>query len=145
MVLLKHSYRFEADSGIGQLTQAINAGEVGAALSLLEDPAYPEIQWVEPGSEGEGLGTLVAQMAEGYAPFLAESEAEARLAAFDRFRVLSAYRHGVWGVEALNRAIEIQLGLRADREAAAAWAGTGTPRMHRVPIAVDVEQRERDG
>ncbi len=116
IVLLKHSYRFEADSGVGRLTQAINSGEVETALSLLEDPAYPDIRWVEPRVEEEGPASLVAEMAEGYAAFLAEAEPEARLRAFDRFRVLSAHRHGAWGVETLNEAIETQLGLKAGRD-----------------------------
>ena len=111
VVLLKHSYRFEAESGVGQLTQAINAGDVEQTLSILDDSAYPDVTLLEPDSAAQGQAALVARMADGYAPFLEESDPAACLAAFDRFRVLSAYRHGALGVEALNRALEARLGL----------------------------------
>ena len=113
IVLLKHSYRFEAESGVGQLTQAINAGDVEQALLILDDPAYPDVGLIEPDAEGQGQAALVEKMAEGYAPFLEESDPAACLQAFDGFRVLSAYRHGVFGVDALNRALETRLGFPA--------------------------------
>ena len=42
-VILKHSYRFDKDSGIGKLAAFVNAGDFGAARQILDDPQYPDL------------------------------------------------------------------------------------------------------
>ena len=42
VAMLRHSYRFSADSGIGQLAEAVNAGD-GAAVSRLWTAGYPDL------------------------------------------------------------------------------------------------------
>jgi exodeoxyribonuclease V alpha subunit len=103
VIQLTRSYRYAADSGIGELARAIQAGDVDRTLRVLADGAYPDVRLCDasdPAAEFEG--SIVA----GYAPALqAIAEPARALALFDRFRVLCAHRRGEHGVEAMNRAI----------------------------------------
>merc|ERR1711969_328652 len=52
VVHLTRNYRFEAESGIAELTRSINEGDSQAALALLDDAERPEIRLVEPAVGG---------------------------------------------------------------------------------------------
>lgn len=117
IAVLTRSHRFGNDSGIGQLAQAVNAGDAQSARALFR------------GQKTEGGGQICATrlrdaddpaldalLRESYAPYLnalnarstfANDEAWAleALKAFDQFRLLSTLRKGAWGVEAQNRRI----------------------------------------
>jgi exodeoxyribonuclease V alpha subunit len=107
IVVLTRSYRYGPESGIGRLAEAINAGDAEEALHLLDSPQCDDVALVPPPREG-GLGKVLRDdVVRGYADFLAEGAgAEARLQAFERFRVLAAHRRGPFGVETVNREIE---------------------------------------
>jgi exodeoxyribonuclease V alpha subunit len=113
VIHLTRNYRFEAGSGIDELTRSINRGDAATALALLDDAARPEIRLVEPTSAGGGGKALADAIASGYAPFLAETRPEDQLAALDEFRILCAHRHGEGGVDALNALAERLLDLDA--------------------------------
>jgi exodeoxyribonuclease V alpha subunit len=105
-VQLTRSYRYAADSGIAELSRAIQAGDVERALAVLSQPDYPDVAWHEP----SGLPGLAPELADaivsGYGPYLeARAEPARALALFERFRVLCAHRRGESGVDALNRGI----------------------------------------
>ncbi len=108
IVLLRHSYRFGADSGIGALAQAVNRGRSADASALLEGRA--DIDW-HTLADAEALPEQLAEpVATGFTPYLAAVQAGAAPAAvfeqFNRFRVLVALRKGPFGVEALNQLCE---------------------------------------
>ncbi len=109
IVQLTHSYRFSAESGVGRLTRAVNAGEVEDALGVLEDAEVPEVNWLELGGDDHLPTHLASLVRDGFSSFVEASRPEAKLEAFDRFRVLTALRHGPLGVEALNSMIEHEL------------------------------------
>ncbi|WP_108447878.1 exodeoxyribonuclease V subunit alpha [Halomonas sp. BN3-1] len=44
VAMLRHSFRFDDASGIGQLARAINAGDSRRALAVLDDTAFPQAQ-----------------------------------------------------------------------------------------------------
>ncbi len=121
VVMLRHSHRFAADSGIGQLAEAVNAGDQATILAIgarphadldlvpladTEDPAFRSVIIA-------GRGT-----APGYRHYLEvlrqhRPAADAGQAAYDDwartvleahagFQVLCALRGGPWGVEGLN-------------------------------------------
>ncbi|WP_231480652.1 exodeoxyribonuclease V subunit alpha [Thiomonas sp. FB-Cd] len=133
VVMLRKSRRFSGD--IGRLALAVNAGDAVAATEILGMPGA--LQWVpraEPdmvvalalggreGASGNGFTDYLALVRVGAAT---EHERNAWalgvLQAFDRFRVLCAVRHGPWGVEELNRAIEVGLRARGLIAAQAEW------------------------
>lgn len=114
IVLLKHSYRFGAESGIGQLARAVNRGYASKTRQLLGRQDLPDISWWSLGAQFKTqLATAVNQ---GYRDYLealqnyteqpGDQAILACFAAFNQFRVLSALRHGAFGVEALNLLIE---------------------------------------
>ncbi|WP_245392415.1 exodeoxyribonuclease V subunit alpha [Salinicola endophyticus] len=103
VAMLRRSFRFHADSGIGALARAANAGDGDAFLRCLGGE-YADIERI--GSEGaaferrvvEGYRALFAALARG-------APAAELLALQGRFQVLCALRRGEWGVEGLNARI----------------------------------------
>ena len=115
-VWFRRNFRFAADSGIGRLAAAINAGDADAALAVLGEievegaasagmPAR-EVDWIA--SDGPALAPAAVEQLEcGYAPYfdavLGDATQHAAIVdAFARFRALCAVREGPHGVEAIN-------------------------------------------
>ncbi len=106
-VVLQKSWRFSADSGIGQLAAAVRAGAAAQLETLLQQD-WPDIEWVADGvlnSDELRLAwqdyfELLAQQptATAYTSWL-----EAVFAAFNRFRILTPLRQGMLGTEQLNQ------------------------------------------
>ncbi|MPT09471.1 exodeoxyribonuclease V subunit alpha [Comamonas sp.] len=128
-VMLRESRRFGGP--IGQLAQAVNAGDAPAATALLRTQTQAGLQaelWAREGGDVDAVVRSAVQGRGGMASYAAyaqvlqrhgqgkgrgfASEAEhwqwvrAVLAAFDRYRLLCAVRDGAWGVAGLNRAVE---------------------------------------
>jgi len=120
VVELQHSYRYGAESGIGRLARAIRSGDTEEVLAILEDPTAAELRWVEPVPALAIHPEVRAAIVAGFAPYLRERDAGARLEAFERFRVLCAHRRGPCGSELLNARIATWLGdaglLEPDRQ-----------------------------
>lgn len=131
IVMLRHSHRFGADSGIGRLARAVNAGDSTEALALLQQ-GRPDVALLEtPAELDTALRRLILEGATlgrqgavaGFTPYLSQLKAQrptaadyrdpqwcdwarALLQAFGDFRLLCALRRGPWGVEGLNERIE---------------------------------------
>ncbi|MES9845042.1 MAG: exodeoxyribonuclease V subunit alpha [Candidatus Sedimenticola sp. PURPLELP] len=101
IVVLRHSYRFGGNSGIGRLADAVNRGDAQQALQLLGSEDYDDIQMQSE--------HLLESAASGYREYLnaVSSGADEGVICdtFDRFRVLCATRQGEQGVAALNESI----------------------------------------
>jgi exodeoxyribonuclease V alpha subunit len=114
--MLRHSHRFSADSGIGRLAEAVNAGEATAAQRILAD-GHADLTLLPVASPDEdALRHLVID--GGYRHYLqaihrsppgrtddqatTDAWASAVLTAHSRFQVLCALRRGPWGVQGLN-------------------------------------------
>ena len=130
--LLRVSYRFSAEGGIGALARAVNAGQGEQALALLQ---------------GGGAGVVWADTADGdlapgcidwaigrYAAYLGESDVSAALDRLAQSRVLAALHRGPFGVEAINRRIEDGL--------YAAGFVAGGDAYHGKPVMVTVNDYE---
>ena len=109
IALLRYSYRFGPDSGIGALATAIKAADPATVQALLRDPELADVATSNPGVEALNAAVAGAVLPH-WRGILATCDPTAALAALGRFRVLCAVRKGPWGVEQLNRRIE--LGLR---------------------------------
>lgn len=105
VVLLSHSYRFGADSGIGRLARRVNAGDVDGVRGALNDQALDDVTW-RPLPEPALPTTLVADVVEHYRRFLDADGVATALDAFNSFRVLCALKAGPLGVGAINAVIE---------------------------------------
>ena len=103
VVQLRKSHRFSADSGIGALARAVNAGDQNAAATAFNH--FDDVQWLVP--EGKSWQRKVLEGYRNYCTLVQENaSAEEILNAFDEFQVLVALRKGNWGVEETNRQIE---------------------------------------
>lgn len=110
VVTLRHSYRFNADSGISALAQAVNHGSY-KALRACWQAGYGDIEFLVLNEKQPA--TLIKRAAREYHDYLAQIRSGASpwtiLQAFGRFQVLCALRRGPSGVEGLNEAITQQL------------------------------------
>ncbi len=105
LVVLRRNFRFAAESAIGRLSRAINAGDGRAVQDVLE-AGGEEVSWRELPGPAALAAVLEPHLVAGYGDYLAEAEPLAALAAFERFRVLCALRQGRYGVAGLNSLIE---------------------------------------
>ncbi|NKN32504.1 exodeoxyribonuclease V subunit alpha [Marichromatium bheemlicum] len=125
IAMLRHSYRFRAEGGIGALAQRINSEP---------PPSHTEIQALFARPQHHALGTIAEQRLDspddpalielvvaGYSGYLSvmreaapgadaaqaqiDAWARAVLAAHGRFQLLVALRHGPWGVSGFNARI----------------------------------------
>jgi exodeoxyribonuclease V alpha subunit len=104
VVLLRRSYRFGPESGIGRLAACVNAGDVEGALAVLDSAGMPDVSLrpVREWGRGEALAERVLPALGEVAGAAGPGEALARLG---RVRVLAALREGPWGVVEMNRLI----------------------------------------
>ncbi|WP_025322071.1 exodeoxyribonuclease V subunit alpha [Deferrisoma camini] len=112
LVVLRDNFRFRAESGIGRVTRAVNAGRADEALELLRQGSGGEVSWKDLPARSRLPEALAPAVLEGYAPVfraVARGEAEEAYDLLGRFRVLCALRVGPFGVEAVNRAVEAVL------------------------------------
>ncbi len=111
IALLQHSYRFAADSGIGELAVVVKAGDASVARSLLRRMDEGGVDAVrllypDPGSEAwlESLAEPYLELARAWRdPGLPEQE---KLRLLDQYRILCALREGSTGVTGLNHMVE---------------------------------------
>ncbi len=132
VVMLRHSHRFQADSGIGRFAAAVNRGDAPAVAELLRRPPDGlSLVRVGPSAEGaraasgdawlydsgilaeDGCPALFRVLRAAPDPRAAQADwdrwARAVLAQQARFQVLCALRDGPWGARGLNRRIESRL------------------------------------
>ena len=106
VVLLRHSYRFASDSGIGRLAAAVNQGQAEKARELLLSGGETEqIEWLETDSAAYAArryAVLFEKLDQGLP--VQELFEEQR-----SFRVLCALRGGPQGMQRMNREIARQL------------------------------------
>jgi len=106
IVVLQKSWRFGAESGIGALAGAVNAGDAERAIAVLDDGHYNDVKREEP--RQDALSDLIAgRVVPAYTEVLPNrSEPKVALVAMNGMRVLCAVREGPYGVRTLNRCIE---------------------------------------
>lgn len=131
-VILRHSRRFGAHSGIGQLARAVNQGDAKGAWQLLQSPAHDLSYMLMKDNSAAVLDDVLIQGATqigeatssaGYGYYLSVLQAQRPslrqplsqpcwqqwastvLEAFDQFRLLCALRKGDFGVVGLNQRI----------------------------------------
>ena len=106
LCLLRKSYRFDTNSGIGHLARAVNEGHTFAckhhAIRQYQDVDIHDIN-------STTYQSLLKLAVSGYGEYLKAIKNDAPekdiLSAFNNFRLLCALREGMFGVEGLNQAI----------------------------------------
>ncbi len=106
LVVLKKNYRFGADSGIGEVGRAVNAGDGEGAIALLKGESCRDMAWRSVPKPDGLRKALSATVVAGYGAYLAAGSPEEALERFDAFRVLCAVRQGHCGAAGLNATVE---------------------------------------
>jgi exodeoxyribonuclease V alpha subunit len=149
VVKLRHSYRFAAASGIGQLAAAVNRGDA-AAVAAVRAEAHADLSWLALDGREAALRRLVLDGAPdsfaaasgrgkrpvGYRHYLGrvadpppagasqqqlDAWARSVLEAYGEFQLLCAVRRGPYGVEGLNQRIAALLHAERLTPAASGW------------------------
>ena len=110
VVTLQTSHRFHADSPIGRLAAAINAGDPDAVQTVLEDRSGEVLATFDTGAAS--IERLVTALSNTYSALHEAANPEDAIAALEDIRLLTATRVGPLGSEAMNRRIAAKL---ADR------------------------------
>ncbi|UJF18925.1 exodeoxyribonuclease V subunit alpha [Vibrio sp. SS-MA-C1-2] len=110
LCLLRKSYRFHANSGVGSLARAINSGRVSEVKRVWLQ-GFKDIE-LHPLSD-ENYQQLLIQAADLYQNYLTLIQQQAQPAAilksFAEQRVLCAVREGDFGVDGINHKVEKEL------------------------------------
>lgn len=123
LCLLRKSYRFGEDSGIGQLALAVNKGQAKTTIALLKK-AEVSPQQLEIALEPQDVSFIALESKESYLLMIQDAVNAYReyltlvsqkaspdiiLNAFNQYRLLCARREGSFGVSGLNDKIEMLL------------------------------------
>jgi exodeoxyribonuclease V alpha subunit len=103
VALLRRSFRFRPDGGIGRLARAVGSGHAEDALQQLE-AGDAQVELVPIASQLSR--TLRPAVLDAFAPYLRARDPAERLALLGRYRLLSAHRHGPFGTERLCAMVE---------------------------------------
>jgi len=119
VVTLRHSYRFGAQSGIGQLAGAVNRGAADEALCLLSDERAADIGLFDRHQDPVSLA--VAGFANYFELVRRGAPVTVLFTAFERFRLLTALTGSARGSLLLNQAIERELIASGAAEPGSTW------------------------
>lgn len=120
IAFLQHSYRFDAQSGIGQLALAVNTNHNGILKYVEQQSTQGQFNDVilDYDFVAKPIEKLINSAAKHYAHYLSLIAQEASVAdvhaAFSQYQLLAAVREGDYGVNSLNNRIEralVQQGL----------------------------------
>ena len=106
ITVLRRSYRFGTDSGIGQLSRSIQAGDGDAAMHLLSTKGLPDVVWEGVAHSASMQNRLERWILEAYAGCLQAGSPQEAFALFARSRILCAVRQGPFGVAFINSVAE---------------------------------------
>ena len=118
---LTQNYRFSEDSGIGAIASAIEAGNVNKAMSVLSS-ARDDLEWFSQSQDADALGLSIFEGYNDYVSAIQRDGSPAQLlSAFSGYCVLCAHRHGVSGVNDINRYLDAEMRRRLSVGPAQTW------------------------
>lgn len=111
LCLLRTSYRFGSDSGIGQLARAVNQGDrAGVRDVFARGFTDIELKSLRTSDEYEAM---LDEARAGYGRYLQclrqQADPAEIIQAFGEYQLLCALREGPWGVSGLNQQLELSL------------------------------------
>lgn len=106
IVFFEKPYRFEKESRVHALSQAVNENNAESAIDILAEKGNQEIRWVSGTAGINHQSFLVGEIIDHYRGLFETSNVAAALACLDNFRVLCAVNHGRFGVKTINALTE---------------------------------------
>jgi len=104
IVTLKHSFRFDAGSAVGELSRSVNCGDFEKAIELLK--THAQINWQENLNQKTLYRALSEAVIKNYSEYLNVTDPLGALEQLSRFKILCAVNIGPFGVKAINRLTE---------------------------------------
>jgi exodeoxyribonuclease V alpha subunit len=102
MVYFTKSYRFEKESGISVLSQAVNNGAADDVVDILKQGRYPEISWTPLSNHVDHHALLSKSIHAHYSKLGSQNDPQVALDQLNKFRILCAVNQGALGVDTLN-------------------------------------------
>jgi exodeoxyribonuclease V alpha subunit len=126
IVVLRKNYRFSETSGLGMLANLIREGRGAEAIAALRNRTISGATYYAIGTERSSfVEELRNRSGVGYAEFVeavrARFPSDEVFRRFGAFRVLCSHRTGPYGAEAVNRHIEVALGLNSEGGEGRTW------------------------
>ncbi len=106
LIILRKSYRFDEESGIGAVSSAVRDGRADDAIDLLKNNKFPDIQLVDISQDNLFSKNISNYIENGYRPYLTSNTVKESFSLFSRFAILCAHRNGPSGVERINELSE---------------------------------------
>ncbi len=132
-VLLRHSHRFDANSGIGKLASAIKNGNIKSAQLAMTN--YEDVTYLTEINRND----LIVRLRQQW-DFLQQSPSpEQALQAQKEFQLLLARRTGRFGVETINTLTEQSIRLNIDKKLQSEYSA----HFHGQPIIITQNSPER--
>ncbi|MDF2179813.1 exodeoxyribonuclease V subunit alpha [Aliiglaciecola sp. CAU 1673] len=107
VVMLTHSHRFGADSGIGKLAMLTNSGDSQGLNAFLQQPSEDVLWQAKP--RQSHLLDILCQSLQDYFKAIDNGDIREAFACLARQQVLCATRKGPWGTEQLNAQVQLAL------------------------------------
>ncbi len=106
IIMLRDSFRFNPHSGIDALAGAVNAGDAGLALSIMEDKSKPDIVLTSMEHRPQLFQALEKKVMESIAPIFEMDDPATALKQLNELKILTPLRNGPYGVKTLNDFVE---------------------------------------
>jgi len=106
IVVLKKNYRFDANSGIDELSAAVNAGDIDRTLDFLQNKSKHDIVLKPFSMHNDIEAALERLVMEKIAPIFNMRDAQKALKQMNTLKILTPLRKGPVGVQALNQGVE---------------------------------------
>ena len=106
IIQLEKNYRFGSDSGIGEVSQAVNKGDGDRAIQYMKREVYSDIEWKTLAHPSDLPHLIKDIIIQGYGDYLRARNPIEFFEAFEQFRILCALREGPFGVVAINALAE---------------------------------------
>lgn len=119
---LRVSHRFHANSGIGRLAAAVNQGNYHDALAAFDKFSDIDLHWHDTSVDNKTSKPTdfwkiaTAKGYQDYCKTVAKGDPKQIIQAFSQFQVLVATRQGPFGIEEINRQIELLLRPQLDKK-----------------------------
>lgn len=110
IVELKNNYRYDRESGIGVLAEAINSGDINRIFEIIRSERYMDVDGVFFADEYNLHANLKKKAIEIFNDYIdlivTEKDYHVIFENLEKFRILCALRQGPFGVDAINSFVQ---------------------------------------
>ena len=121
IIHLVHNYRFGENSGIGNLSRAINSRNPDEALDILEGDRFDDVGLIHTPNPASLVRAIANEVLDRRRALLDEDDPAQRLVMLRDYGVLCGLRNGPMGADEINRLVEREVVSRDRVRARDGW------------------------